>query len=184
MPHSQKTWQRLGAGAKLLIIICLYICICVCTAYMLAGGYQSGLFQSGAVERVAAAGFASGAVVLFYVLLDAGMKRLRQRNRYIVLALLLLGVCITMAVVTPYSPGHDSYEMANFLQMLLEGKSSEYSRAYLTAYATNKMVVWMYFPLVKLFGSVETGTRIFNMLLMAAVCCLWGQAAKSFMGTA
>ena len=182
MPYSQKAWQWIGTGAKLLIVICLYICICVCTAYMLAGGYQSGLFQSGAVERVVAAGFAAGAVVLFYVLLDAGMKRLRQRNRYMVLALLLLGVCVTMAMMTPYSPGHDSYEMANFLQMLLEGKSSEYSRAYLTAYATNKMVVWMYFPFVKLFGSVETGTRIFNMLLMAGSMLFVGASCKKLYG--
>lgn len=103
--------------------------------------------------------------------------------RIIILSAAVLIYCVAMMFYIPFSPCYDSYDMLSFLEKMLLGTNTEYMNAYMSAYSSNRLTTYIYFPFVLIFNNVQIGVRSLNFLLaygsilLLAACCkkMFGQ---------
>lgn len=164
-----------------MIFVGLGLCViwsAVLFIFLLSLGYgKDGILALGAAVASILA------CVLFYIAADKLLLGYPSPQfRYFVFAFFAVGIFTVIAIHTPYSPAHDSYDMSGFLSQVLRGENfSPYARAYLSFTATNKITLFLYAPWVKHFQSVKLGTQVFNFLLMlSAIFLLSGSAWRMF----
>lgn len=123
------------------------------------------------------------ACALFYIAVNALLKNYPSPQlRYFIFAVFAVAIYSFVALRTPYSPAHDSYDMSGFLSQVLKGEGfSPYARAYLSFTATNKITLFIYSPMVLKLQSVQDGTQALNYIfILAAMFLISGSAWRMF----
>ncbi len=73
-------------------------------------------------------------------------------------------------VSTPYSPCHDALDLHTILGYMLRGERIEIlNQAYINFWVNNKLTLYCYFPLVRLFNNVTAGVRASNILFLSGM---------------
>lgn len=76
-------------------------------------------------------------------------------------------VCLAVMLGTPYSPAHDSYDMAGFLSTFIKHTTlSGYADKYLSFYGTNRICMYFYLLPVRFFQSVRVGCTVANIVFL------------------
>lgn len=104
------------------------------------------------------------APIAIYSIFDLLLGKIKNDfSKYLIILLIFSAFFSVITLVTPYSPNHDSYDIEYILKSMLDGvEITGYNKAYTNFFATNKLVIYIYYPFVLLFGNVETGARIAN----------------------
>ena len=125
---------------------------------------------------VGALGLAAGACGLF------ASRRLAGKRR----ALLMIPpvLCAIIYFITvPYSPSHDGYDLGAFAEQLYNlGHFVEYANGYLSFTPSNRLIVYIYYPFMILFGNIEAGARFVNIVCVLGAMFMTARAAKNMFG--
>lgn len=91
-------------------------------------------------------------------------------------------ICLSIMLCAPYSPAHDSLDMAGFLSTFVKHTTlSDYADKYLSFYGTNRICMYFYKPLVEFCQSVRVGSTISNVIfLLTAVFCISDVVYKKY----
>ncbi len=98
-----------------------------------------------------------------------------------------LSVCILLSGIffSPYNPCHDSLDLHNVLNYMLQNNNdmSEgwYIKTYINFFINNKFVIYIYLPFVHLFKNAEIGIRFLNGFLLIGTVFFTASASNRLM---
>ncbi len=143
------------AGITATAAYCLYVLF-----YILFGKEHPDFFASSIFQRISAASLS----VIFTALAASSFRLVSEKLRTPFLIGILCITALFMQFFIPYCPANDCYDLTFFLEMALDKSTNQYQTAYLSGYVTNRLVVLLYYPIVRLLNDIGLGVRITNFL--------------------
>lgn len=102
-----------------------------------------------------------------FIIAAAVSEQLTLTQRRIIYISLSALILLCGILITPYSPSNDPFEMHEALHYMLSGKGlSVYTRTYMDFWINNKLTVYCYYPLARLFGNITAGVRVTNAVFL------------------